>query len=96
MLKKLLSQESNFVSAVGHQATAELLSRLLNIPIPFNRIQVSLNTQDILVVFQLTTRLEEGKILTEEELAKLQFKFLIVINDTPVVIYTGVKRRGRK
>jgi len=95
-VKKLLSCESNFVSAVGHQATAELLSRLLNIPIPFNRIQVSLNTQDILVVFQLTTRLEEGKILTEEELVKLQYKFLLVINDIPVRIYIGGDKKRRR
>jgi hypothetical protein len=81
-VKKLLSQ-SSFVSAVGHQATADLLSKLLQIPVPFNRVSITLNSNDVLVVFQLQTRLEEGKILSEEELAKLQFKFLIVINDTP-------------
>jgi hypothetical protein len=79
-VKKLLSCESNFVSAVGHQATADLLTKLLNIQIPFNRVQISLNSNDILIVFQLQTRLEEGKILTEEELAKLQYKFLLVVN----------------
>jgi hypothetical protein len=96
-VKKLLSCESNFVSAVGHQATADLLTKLLNIQIPFNRVQISLNSNDILIVFQLQTRLEEGKILTEQELQHFQYKFLLVINDTPIRIYIGGgKNRRRK
>ena len=78
-VKELLS--GSFTSAVGHQATADLLTKLLQIQIPFNRVPISLNPSDILIVFQLLTRLEEGKILTKEELAKLQFKFLIVTLD---------------
>jgi hypothetical protein len=81
-VKELLSN-GTFTSAIGHQATAELLTKLLNIQVPFNRTQIQLSSSDILIVFQLLTRLEEGKILTEEELAKLQFKFLIVTLDNP-------------
>ena len=92
---KLLSQ-SNFVSAVGHQATADVLTKLLNVQIPFNRVQIQLNEGDVLVVFQLLTRLEEGKVLTEDELSKLQFKFLLVINDIPVRVFVGNKKGKRK
>jgi len=94
-VKKLLSQ-SNFVSAVGHQATADVLTKLLNVQIPFNRVQIQLNEGDVLVVFQLLTRLEEGKVLTEDELSKLQFKFLLVINDIPVRVFVGNKKGKRK
>jgi hypothetical protein len=80
-VKELISN-STFISAVGHQATADVLSKLLNVQIPFNRIQINLNPNDILIVFQLLTRLEEGKILTEEELASIKFKFLVVSLDT--------------
>jgi hypothetical protein len=93
--KKLLSQ-SNFVSAVGHQATADVLTRLLGVQVQFNRIQIQLGEGDALIVFQLMTRLEEGKVLNEDELAKLQFKFLLVINDTPVRVFVGNRKGKRK
>jgi len=85
-------KENSFISAVGHQATADVMSRLLGIQIPFNRIQVTLKEGDVLIVFQLMTRLEEGKILSEQELSQLQFKFLVVVNDVPVRVYVGNKK----
>ena len=87
-------QENSFISAVGHQSTADVMSRLLGIQIPFNRIQIQLKEGDVVIVFQLLTRLEEGKILTEDELSKLQFKFLVVVNDTPVTVFAG-NRKGK-
>ena len=85
-------KENSFISAVGHQATADVMSRLLGIQIPFNRIQVTLKEGDVLIVFQLMTRLEEGKVLSEQELSQLQFKFLVVVNDVPVRVYVGNKK----
>ena len=60
-----------FTSVIGHEATASVLSQLLGIQIPVNRIQIKLEHGDILIVFQLMTRLPEGKILTREELEQL-------------------------
>jgi len=65
----LLSNE--FITAVGHQATAEFLSQLLDTEIPVNRIQITLQSEDKLIVVQLLIRLEEGKILSKEELQQL-------------------------
>jgi hypothetical protein len=39
---------------------------------------VTLTPNVILIVFQLTGRLPEGKVLTEEELRQLQYKFFVV------------------
>jgi hypothetical protein len=93
-VKEILKRHS-FTSAVGHQATADVLSKLLNIQIPFNRVQIQLREGDALIVFQLMTRLEEGKVLDEQELSKLQFKFLLVINDTPVRVFVGNKKKSK-
>jgi hypothetical protein len=93
-VKEILKRHS-FTSAVGHQATADVLSKLLNVQVPFNRIQIQLREGDALIVFQLMTRLEEGKVLTEDELSKLQFKFLLVINDTPVRVFVGNKKKSK-
>lgn len=68
-VKEILKEE--FISCIGHQSTAILLSNILNQEIPMNRIQIKLNTGDKLIVFQVLVRLEEGKILTLEEMKDL-------------------------
>jgi hypothetical protein len=63
-----------FTSAVGHKATADVLSSVLGINIPENRIAISLEKGDIAVVFKLGVRLPEGKVLSAEELRELKFE----------------------
>lgn len=46
-----------FVSAVGHAATAEFLTRLFGMDIPENRVQIHMQTGDRAVVIRLLTRL---------------------------------------
>lgn len=70
--KELLSE--GFTSAIGHEATAEVLSALLDIPIPMNRIQISMEPGDKALVFRLLTRLPEGKVLSKEELLALPWE----------------------
>jgi hypothetical protein len=65
--------KNGFISAVGHEGTAKVLSQLLCIEIPTNRITVFFNKGDIGIHFFLKTRLPEGKILSEQELKQLQF-----------------------
>ncbi|MFZ8787502.1 STIV orfB116 family protein [Thermocrinis sp.] len=67
--KSLLRE--GFVSAVGHQATAEILTTLLGTTVPFNRVAITLRAGDALLVFQLRVRLEEGRILTRDEVLSL-------------------------
>ena len=75
--KKLVS-DGAFISAVGHPATAELLSQLLGVQVIPNRIEANMNKGDIAVVFKLVGRLPEGKILSLEELKQLQYKFYLI------------------
>jgi len=66
-VKSVLS--NGFVSAVGHPSTASVLSRILDMEVPANRISIQLQPGDTLVVFQLAlSRLPLGKELTEEEI----------------------------
>mgnify|MGYP000680997550 CR=1 FL=1 len=67
-----------FVSAVGRKSTADFMSRLLGVRIPAIRREIILRSGDIAIVFQLMERLPEGKILTEEELRKIPYKFFKV------------------
>jgi Domain of unknown function (DUF1874). len=70
---KQILQNNEFISAIGHEATAKLLSQLLGINIPVNRISVFFELGDIGIHFFLKQRLPEGKVLTEEELKELDF-----------------------
>jgi hypothetical protein len=73
---KSMLKAQPFMSAVGHESTARVLSKLLDIEIPFSRVPIKLQQRDKLIVFQL--RLEEGRVLSEEELKQLQYKFFVV------------------
>jgi hypothetical protein len=75
---KSMLKTQPFVSAIGHESTAKLLTALLGVEVPYNRIQVRLQKGDRLLVFQLLTRLEEGRVLDEDELRRLPHKFYIV------------------
>jgi hypothetical protein len=69
--------ETKFISAVGHESTAKLLSELLKIDIPYNRIVVKFKPGDMGLHFVLKTRLPEGKILSEEELRQLEYDLVL-------------------
>jgi len=75
-VKRLLS--GGFESAVGHDATADFLTRLLGIPVHMRRVALQLTPGDVLAVFQIMQRLPEGKLLTADELANVPYKFFIV------------------
>jgi len=75
---KSLLQTNIWQSCVGHQGTVELLKILLEIEIPYNRVAVKMEKGDSIVVFQIMQRIEEGKVLSREELEAIPFKFFIV------------------
>jgi hypothetical protein len=70
---KAILANQNFVSAVGHEATASVLSKLLGVTIPFNRQSIYLSPGDKCLHFFLKTRLPEGRVLSEDELKSLDF-----------------------
>ena len=74
--KRLL--KTGFTSAVGHTATAELLSELLILPIKQNRITISVHPGDDLIAFQLLQRPPEGAILSLETLQDLGFELRLI------------------
>jgi len=75
-VKRILSSE--FVSAIGHEATAKIISSQLGISVQVNRVSIQLKAGDVLVVFQLLSRLPEGKVLTEDEMKQVPAKWFLV------------------
>ena len=70
---KQILQNNEFISAISHEATAKLLSKLLGIKIPVNRNTVFFELGDIGIHFFLKERLPEGKFLTQKELKELDY-----------------------
>jgi hypothetical protein len=62
-----------FKSAVGHQSTAEVISKIFGVQIPAERKTVFFKKGDKGIHFFLKQRLPEGQILTQEELEKLDY-----------------------
>ena len=66
-------------SAIGHAATAQIMSELLKYPVVENRIEFKQEVSQVCLVFKLNGRAEEGKIMTREEVEKMGYKFQLLM-----------------
>jgi hypothetical protein len=71
---KEIIKKNKFISAIGHEATATALGKILSYPIPYNRIAVEMKKGDKAIVFRLVERLPEGVLLSEDEIFKLNYE----------------------
>jgi len=69
--------KEDFVSAVGHQTTADILSRRWNKTILFARQNISC-TDNLICVAVPQIRFDEAREFTEEEIKEAPFRFFIV------------------
>lgn len=65
---------SGFISAIGHEASAAFLSNLLGCEVPNNRVTITMQPGDAALVLRLRHRLPEGKTLTMEDMARLDYE----------------------
>lgn len=75
-IKTLLKDSDfDFESAIGHVATAQVMSSVLQIPIKVNRIEFKQQKEDIAIVFKLRGRAPEGTILDKAQLEVIGYDF---------------------
>jgi len=79
-----------FISAVGHQSTADFMKLLLGIDVSVNRVAITLQPGDKVIVLQLQGRLPEGKVLTQEEIQAIPYKWFIVEVLNPFADYLAI------
>ena len=66
---RALLSNGGFTSAIGHPATASALSKILGVNVPTNRVSITLQPGDTLIVFQLNLgRLAPGQELGEQDI----------------------------
>ena len=75
---KGLIANREIISAIGYASTAQILSDLLGIDVPVNRIQFEQQEEQTALVFKLQCRPQEGKILSREEIEAIGYKFQIL------------------
>lgn len=66
--------KNGFVSAIGHQASADLLSDCLHMPVAMNRQRIAMQPGDQAVVLRLMERLGEGVLLDRQQLQQRDYQ----------------------
>lgn len=71
-------KDRGFVSYIGHQSTADIISNILQQPVIFNRqtVCISQDSDCIIAQVNLGKRLTEGQILSANEISESSVKFL--------------------
>ena len=69
-------------SAIGHESTARLLTKMLGFEVKPQRVSITANEDDVIIAFTLNFRLPEGKVLSDAELEEIvksqQYSFTII------------------
>lgn len=68
---KTFIKDRSFISAIGHESTAEVLSAILGTKVEHNRIQIQLNKGDQCLVFRIKERIEEGRVYSRDDIEKM-------------------------
>jgi hypothetical protein len=76
--RKLIQSAPEVISAVGHQATAEILTDLLGTEITLNRINFHQEAGQQALVFKLNSRPAEGVILSRKEIEEFGYQFQLL------------------
>ncbi|WP_312202624.1 YddF family protein [Anaerospora hongkongensis] len=76
--KELIRSAPGIISAVGHQATAEVLTDLLETEVTLNRINFYQEPGQQALVFKLNSRPPEGVILSREEIEEFGYQFQVL------------------
>ena len=65
--------KSNILNCIGHEATANTLSKLLGLEIQYERNTLEQEKGQLALVLKLNGRVPENTILTEEEMEKMGY-----------------------
>lgn len=75
---KRILDKHGYISAIGHESTAKIISELMELDIPMNRINFAQEVGQKAVVFKLNRRPKEGSILSREQVEKVGYSFKLM------------------
>ncbi len=76
---KALASVHDVKSAVGHESTAKIISTVLGIEVPMNRINYKQEVGDSALVFKMNQRAPEGVIMTADEISKIGYQWGLLV-----------------
>jgi hypothetical protein len=68
----------SFISAIGHDSTAEIMSTLLKVNVPVNRISITPEPGDRCLCFKLAKPAPEGLILGRKQIEELGYHWALM------------------
>lgn len=75
LVREFVENQKPIESAIGHAATAEVLSELLDYKVETNRVEIHQEPEESALVFKLKTRIPEGKVLNRQEIEEIGYEF---------------------
>lgn len=75
---RALLNNSEYISAVGHESTAEILSEILGVKIEMNRIQFHQKVGQKAIIFKLNERPPEGVIYNRKQLEDIGYSLRLM------------------
>src|SRR5215210_4286927 len=76
--RRVIREAESVESAIGHAATAEIMTSLLDYKVEANRIEFFQTVEDGALIFKLKKRIGEGQVLNAEEIEKIGYEFGIL------------------
>jgi hypothetical protein len=73
--REIIAEAETVESAIGHAATAEIMTELLDYKVETNRIEFLQTTEDSALIFRLKKRIGEGQVLNRVEIEKIGYDF---------------------
>ena len=85
------AKESDVISAIGHESTAIIASKILNREVKVNRIEAKMQDGDIAVCIKLKGRAPEGVILSEDQINDIGYDIVVMEASDPVHAYNRMR-----
>ncbi|MEN3001867.1 MAG: YddF family protein [Armatimonadota bacterium] len=70
---------NGFVSYIGHESTAQVLSEILGVEVPVNRAVYVQQVGDRAIVFKLRDRLPAGQILERQQIEEIGYELGLLV-----------------
>ena len=76
-----LTQNNQILSAVGHEATAQVLTTILGVEVPVNRILFAQEVGQQAIVLKIKGRIPEGKILSLDDIEEIGYDLKLMVRN---------------
>ena len=75
---KAIVSSNEILSGIGHESTAEIITDLLGVQVPMNRINCGQAPGQIALCFKLNSRPKEGAILDKATIEEIGYSFKLL------------------